>query len=303
MKYKSNWKFAVAPITIATLAIALVGCGGGSKSTILPGNSATTRVFFNAVVAPGPGFYSMSPDGTGGKKLTDGTKSENSLTVSTDGKRLVYATRDAAGLPYFSNSDGTSASVWPVSTLFAKASEPSYAPNGSKVVFIGDKNLFTASQDGALATRLTNFPNGELNTPSYSPDSKKILFTRVDPGDLQYVCVINSDGTLPLTYTPAGSKNYRPHFSPDGKKIAFTSDRNGKNQIYIMNSDGSSQTRLTNNTSNDTNPVYSPDGTKIAFYTDRDSAGTYKVYTMNADGTSQAKLSDIAGDSVTLDWR
>ena len=303
LKDSMNWKFSAAPLAIAALAITLAGCGGGTKSTSVITDPTSTRVYFNAVTSPGPGFYSMASDGTGGKKLTDGSKSENSLTVSPDGKRLVYATGVTTALPYYSNSDGSSATPWAASTLFAKASEPSYAPGGTKVVFVGDANLFTASQDGSVPARITNFGTGNINTPSYSPDSKKIVFTRVDPDGSLFVCTINPDGIGALTLTPASSKNFRPHFSPDGKKIVFVSNRDGKNQIYTMNADGSVQTRLTNDTSNDTDPVFSPDGMKIAFYSDRDLVGTYKVYTMNADGSSQTKLSDIAGDSVTLDWR
>ncbi len=168
-----NWKFSAVPLAIAALAITLAGCGGGMKSTSIISNPASTRVYFNAVTAPGPGFYSIASDGTGGKKLSDGSKSEKSLTVSPDSKRLVYATGVTTELLYYSNSDESSATAWAVSALFTRASEPSYALGGTKVVFVEDANLFTASQDGSVLARITNFGTGNINMPSYSPDSKK----------------------------------------------------------------------------------------------------------------------------------
>jgi TolB protein len=40
--------------------------------------------------------------------------------------------------------------------------------------------------------------------------------------------------------------------------IAFSSNRDGKDEIYVMNADGSNQTRLTNNPAFDFAPAWSP---------------------------------------------
>ena len=197
----------------------------------------------------------------------------------------------------------SNATAWPATTAFARAFTPVYGPSGSRVVLVGDRNLFTAPDTGLSTTRVTNFPTGDINNPSFSPDLKQILFTRKDSATAQFVCTINANGTFPVTLTPAASLNYYPRYSPDGNSIIFISNRDGNNQVYIMKADGSVQTRLSNTTSNETDPVLSPDGTKIAFYSDRESPGAFKVYTMNIDGSNQTKLSDILGDGISLDWR
>src|SRR5262249_16479183 len=89
-----------------------------------------------------------------------------------------------------------------------------------------------------------------------------------------------------------------PVWSPDGSKIAFSSNRDGKDEIYVMDADGSNVNRLTNNLVDDDNPEGSPEGRKILFDSERD--GNKEVYVMDADGGNQTRLTrNNAVDSAT----
>jgi Tol biopolymer transport system component len=94
------------------------------------------------------------------------------------------------------------------------------------------------------------------------------------------------------------TRDGNPDWSPDGSRIAFSSDRTGKNEIYLMKADGSDQTRLTynpdkTNPNQSWEPKWSPDGTKIAFtfgYTPVPSDTRSSIDIMNADGTNQLRI-------------
>ena len=92
----------------------------------------------------------------------------------------------------------------------------------------------------------------------------------------------------------------RPVWSPDGRSIAFSSNRDGKNEIYVMDADGSNVKRLTNNMADDGNPGWSPDGRRILFDTERD--GNREVYLMDADGGNQIRLTRNNATDLTATW-
>ena len=80
--------------------------------------------------------------------------------------------------------------------------------------------------------------------PAWSPDGRKIAFSRDGPGSNDEIYVINADGSGQRRLTQSGRQ---PLWSPDGQKIAFRSKRNGNDDIYVMNPDGSGQRNLTRN--------------------------------------------------------
>ncbi|MCY4120031.1 MAG: peptidase S41, partial [Acidobacteria bacterium] len=97
--------------------------------------------------------------------------------------------------------------------------------HGDRVVFSYAGDLWLASTEGGLATRLTAHPGLEL-FPRFSPDGSRIAFTGQYDGDEQ-VYVIPASGGVPrqLTYYPArgplaprwGYDNQVYDWSPDGR--------------------------------------------------------------------------------------
>jgi dipeptidyl aminopeptidase/acylaminoacyl peptidase len=151
---------------------------------------------------------------------------------------------------------------------------------------------------------------GHDTQPAWSPDGKRIAFTRFvrDAGffGLFEIFVMDADGGNPtrLTHSDpyAGTLNAtEPAWSPDGSRIAFTWTVSSPNvitdeEIFLMNADGSGLVRLTHNDTSfvqptDSSPTWSPDGSRIAFHSFRD--GSSDVYTMRPDGTG---LTRVTGD-------
>ena len=72
-----------------------------------------------------------------------------------------------------------------------------------------------------------------------SPDGRRIIFTRIDPGRLEQIVVMNVDGTNTRRVSRGDYYDFLPRWSPDGTRITFTSSRDGTNGIYTMRQDGS----------------------------------------------------------------
>ena len=209
-----------------------------------------------------------------------------------------------------------------------------WSPDGTKIAFMEDYDIFKMNIDGSNQINLTNDDMPHLY-PIWMPDGSKIVFLSARDGSFQFY-TMNADGSdlqmmdsgLPpstspekinlvlgkdgqfyirlddLLYHPmedSGSElGQFPMWSPDGTKIAFHSNRDGNMEIYVINADGSGFTRLTNNEADDMFPTWSPDGEEIVFHSDRD--GNYEIYMMNADGTNLGNLTNNPANDTNRSW-
>jgi tricorn protease len=144
-----------------------------------------------------------------------------------------------------------------------------------RIVFSSGGDLWTASTQGGIATRLTSHPGLEL-FGKFSPDGAHIAFTGQYGGDEQ-VYVIASGGGAPqqLTFYPApgplaerwGYDNQVYGWSPDGSSILFRSARDGfaltDAKLYTVPWRGGGATALPMPVSGAGH--YSPDGKRIVY--------------------------------------
>ena len=111
--------------------------------------------------------------------------------------------------------------------------------HNEEVVFVYANDLWKASTQGGIATRLTSDAGYESN-PHFSIDGKWIAFTAQYDGNVD-VYLIPSEGGEPkrLTYHSAG--DYVQGWTPEGK-ILFRSNREGRptetNKFFTVSVDG-----------------------------------------------------------------
>jgi hypothetical protein len=90
------------------------------------------------------------------------------------------------------------------------------------------QNVFSIRPDGAGLRRLTH--DGCSTEPSWSPDGRRLLFTRFCRGEFG-TYVMNADGTEKRLVVPRGDAAV---WSPDGQRIAF----GRRDRLYTADADG-----------------------------------------------------------------
>ncbi len=285
---------------------------------------------------PPPGFsqaevYTMDPDGSNVRLLTDNTVQDVDPAWSPDGTRLSFdSLRDSSSLEIYTmrSLDGTD--VRRLTFSPAEDRRTSWSPDGSIAFQTGRDTNFNIYRmngaDGSDQRGLTVDPEQDTQ-PAWSPDGTKIAYRSSREG--------NSGGDIftmdpdvgetkdlqNVTNSP-GVGDFAPHFSPDSRQIAFQARlADGSLAIYRMNADGTGPaTFLTTVTleagrrfsNNESNPAWSPDGTRIVFHSDRDRdpsstdpglRDNVEVYTMNAsDGSDVRRLTNSPGFDGRCDW-
>jgi TolB protein len=128
-------------------------------------------------------IYAVNPDGTGLTQLTHNDVEDSTPLPSPNGKLIAF---ESVGGRLFDfgvvvmRANGTHRRV-----LDRKGVDPSFSPNGKKIVYGGDDRqglgqLFTIHPDGTHRRQLTDNHGGriEYTDPAYSPNGKRIVFAR-----------------------------------------------------------------------------------------------------------------------------
>ena len=195
------------------------------------------RVMF-ARVGGVQGIYIVNPDGTGPVQLTAPPPDWGDNGALALGNAIVFVRGDSLvhrEMIYRINADGTG-----ITRLTSGPWDDHIAPapNGDFVVFRRDNDIYRLDLPTGTQTRLTHTPNQYKGVAGVSPDGRRILFTRIDPGRFEQIFVMNVDGSQPRRISRGDYYDFLPRWSPDGTRIAFTSSRDGTNGVYTMNTDG-----------------------------------------------------------------
>lgn len=128
----------------------------------------------------------------------------------------------------------------------AYASNPSWAPDGQRIMYHDDRGFEVTTLSGP-----SQAINQEMRykNPIWSPTGGLVAFEYVYQ-DHTDIYVMNEDGSGVRRLTSSdplaqrAANNVSPTWSPDGQWIAFLTDRNGQWEVYVMRPDGSEQQPL-----------------------------------------------------------
>jgi Tol biopolymer transport system component len=208
-------------------------------------------------------IYLIDADGSNGHwaSPTPSAYSVSDPSWSPDGSRLVVRVniQNYAHLAWIDVATGQL-------TLFnllqggVSGSRPSYNSAGTRIIYMGPdyKTIEQINADGS--NHKVRFSSATyVWDPSFSPDGKKIAFSRQLVGTNNFEIFVKNfaDGTL-KRLTTNGAYDTHPTWSPDGTRIAFASNRSGTAQIWTMNSaTGGGLSRITQTSKNESDPVWS----------------------------------------------
>jgi TolB protein len=209
-------------------------------------------------------------------------------------------------------SCSSAASVEGGTIAFARSTRGGHA-------FFGASDIYLIRPDGTGLRRVTHTrrPNEQDIDPAWSPDGRRIVFTRqaVDQtrisGRGTSLWVVNADGTgerrlvahaVSADWSPDGSRiayagngitvsdadggnahkivrrGGMPDWSPDGRRIAFEALVHGHLELHVVDANGGNEHMIYPHRGYE--PDWSPDSAQILFYRDG------SAFLVNADGSN-----------------
>jgi Tol biopolymer transport system component len=224
----------------------------------------------------------------------------------TNGKIAFQSNRHVASGEIYTITPGGTATR----TTFSNGSaDPAYSPDGSKIAFVSDTQIFVMNADGSGRRQVTTSPTTKTD-PTWSADGTRIAYVAnsfdVDGQTDLEIWAIGADGIARTQLTSNAFSDTQPAWSPLGNRIAFVSNRTGDTDrnVYVMNSNGTDQQSVTPNSppscssncyqGHDDDPSWSPDGSKIAYiHGDGPTGGGLPdIWTMDPNGDNRINVSN-----------
>ena len=216
-----------------------------------------------------PHIYTMNRDGTSQKKIsrrpiTGYQNPGRGLTWTPDGEKVLYANYNRLS---FIQHDGTVEGVITTAPANRHFRDIDCSPDGNLIVALtvginaDDSEIYLMNADGSNPVVLVNNLAGIIEAPTFSIDSRKILFTRDVSGyssgtnrqlDAQIFMIDIS--TLEITELSGGkldgTNDTQPRFSPNGAHIIFENASNvpgSEKSLWTMSITGNDRKEIIKN--------------------------------------------------------
>ncbi|MDO9518338.1 MAG: hypothetical protein Q7J10_09880 [Methanosarcinaceae archaeon] len=165
---------------------------------------------------------------------------------------------------------------------------PAWSPDGKKIVFSSDQDIWTMNADGSNQKKVFGSViwDGE---PCFNDDGSKIYFASeyVSPIYSKFISihVVDVDGSKRVQLTKNADMR-APAVSPDGTTIVYISKLSGNYDLRTMDVDGSNIVGITDAPADEFAPAWSPDGESIVYSSEGD------IWTTDRKGIRIKKLTD-----------
>jgi TolB protein len=225
------------------------------QGTCLTWSRDSKRLLFKPYKDGNDQIFSINPDGSDLRQLTNNEFFIESFSLSPDNKKIAFLSNrllDAfiKNRIYVINYDGSDERRLTDNNFDIKGFLR-WSPDGNKIAFINQEKtsdteeyeLHVINSDGSGEKKLTD-KGSFIQSHQWIPNSNKILFLSYDNKKSE-IYTINPDGSDKKRLTIDDNLDKDINLSPDYKKIYYVSNIDGHEEIFIMNIDGSDKKRLT----------------------------------------------------------
>jgi TolB protein len=269
-------------------------------------SSRSERIAFAAYRNGQWDIYSIAPDGSEPRQLTNDAFEDTDPAYAPDGTRLAFASRRNNNWDVYV-IDLLSGQEVRLTNSPHYDGAPTWDPDGARVAYesyqSGNLDIWQIDTAGVgPAINLTaNSEAGDF-APAWSPDGRTIAFTSWREGNKDlFLLDLPSGETTRLTDTPTAEE--WSTWQPEGRRVAFVSDDLGDREVFTLNIDnppiaGGTIEPVTWLGRTD-GPVWSPGGDTLAVIFHRWDG---EIITLQTPGASH-QLPDLLTDIITIQGR
>lgn len=254
-------------------------------------------------------IYSMAPDGSHLRQLTNTPFEDTDPAYSPDGTKMAFASRrdnnwDVYVLDLLTGQETR------LTTSLHYDGAPTWNPGGTTIAYEsfqnGNLDIWQLPLDGSgpPANLTANSEAGDF-APAWSPDGEHIAFTswRNESKDL-FLLNVNSGDVTPLTNAPTTEE--WPVWHPAVDKLAFVVDNLGDREVFTLDvahppAGGGPVEHVTWLGRTD-GPAWSPDGETIAAIFHRWDGEILTVQTPGVRHELPRELTDVITMQGRLSW-
>ncbi|PHR92392.1 MAG: hypothetical protein COA69_08420 [Robiginitomaculum sp.] len=169
-----------------------------------------------------------------------------------------------------------------------------YSPDGQKIVFFSDKNLWIMSADGADVKQITR-SEGYERWAQFSADGQTLAYIADGDGDWE-INTINIDGSNLKQISTNTDTDLGASFSPDGRTIVVGAIQagTGAKGLYLVGRDGQNRRDIIEN---GVWPRWSRDGQTIVYGHAPETENEFDIWAYDMRSRSAHALTQNAGNN------
>lgn len=269
-----------------------LGSGFQPNSLVLSNwTPGAKSIIFASYIAGKFGFYRMAPSDARFVPIPLDKPLAFSPVCSPDGTTLAFTFFDGNGNYQIETSPIAGGTTVPLTSGNQSSRTPQWSPDGKKIAFIRNGEIWTMNANGTSVSQLTSTV-GSIYDMAWGPDGKRFAVAAVQ-GNIGQLGVLFAAYPNAIQFiTSAASDCHYPSWSPDGRSIAYVVNPNGQpSQVHVTNETGSSDLTVGVGM---TFPSWSPYQGPTAFL---GSGGTFGA---SASGIFFTQVGESLGSMVTF---
>ena len=205
-------------------------------------------------------LYVMDAEGTNIREIGRSSFDGNAAW-SPEGTRIAFRSElpgpfGAYGRIWIVNADGTGLrQLSPETADYKYDAQPSWSPDGTRVVFSRSGDLYAIKADGTGLVQILTCPLG-CDDPAWSPNGQRIAY-QMGTSDAHWdVFTMNAGGGDIRRITSDVAQEEEPTWSPDGTEIIYQRVVDGRFQLYRIAASGGASVRISPPQGSDSSPSW-----------------------------------------------